>query len=317
MCRFNQHVVAGVLRDGQGRVLLAQRPSGKALAGMWEFPGGKVEAGEDPRAALVRELHEELGVHAAIGRRRIAVPGPDIELDVYDVECFSGPLRGREGQALAWVDPLKTEPQWLPPLDRPVLASIRLPDRYLITPTPASGKESDFLDSIKAALAAGIRLIQLRAPGWSRDSLAPLARRVYGLCREHGARLLLNADFELAAVLGLDGVHLPYRIASGLNERPVPASMLLGVSCHSPAELSQAANIGADFATLSPIRVTSSHPSAPALGWDQAQAWVTAARLPVYALGGMSEGDLEMAFDRGFQGIAAIRSLWTALPPQG
>ena len=70
MCRFNQHVVAGVLRDGQGRVLLAQRPSGKALAGMWEFPGGKVEAGEDPRAALVRELHEELGVHAAIGRRR-------------------------------------------------------------------------------------------------------------------------------------------------------------------------------------------------------------------------------------------------------
>lgn len=304
------HVVAGVLRDTRGRVLLTQRPHGKQHAGLWEFPGGKLEAGESARTALQRELHEELGIVAVIGRRRIDVADAHVRLDAYEVDHFSGLMRGRESQALAWVDPWKIESQWLPPLDLPIVASIRLPDRYLITPNPAPGEESDFLDSIAAALGAGIRLVQLRAPGWSRDTVTPLARRAHGLCRERGARLLLNADFELASVLGLDGVHLPYRIASNLNERPIPASMLLGVSCHSPMELAYAATMGADFATLSPVLPTTSHPRTTPLGWENAGEMLASANLPVYALGGLSVDDLAHSFDHGFQGIAAIRALW-------
>lgn len=74
------HVVAAVIHDDRGRVLLAQRPPGKPHAGYWEFPGGKVESGESPQAALARELHEELGIQARIGRRLIAVPHQDIVL---------------------------------------------------------------------------------------------------------------------------------------------------------------------------------------------------------------------------------------------
>lgn len=303
-------VVAAVLRDGRGRILLAQRPAGKELAGAWEFPGGKLEPGESPPEALVRELREELGIEARFGRRRICVPGERVVLDVYDVESFSGIPQGHEGQALAWLDPACVNPDWLPEVDRPVLASLKLPDRYLITPSPVPGEETSFLAALGIALHQGVKLVQLRAPGWDRLALADLARQAHALCRHAGAQLLLNADYPLAAVLGLEGVHLPGRIAASLRQRPLPVDRLVGVSCHDLAELSHAVAIGADFATLSPIRETTSHPQATPLGWKRAAEMTATACLPVYALGGLEAEELPTAFDHGFQGIAAVRSIW-------
>src|SRR4249919_1966117 len=99
------HVVAGVIRDALGRVLLARRTEGRDLAGLWEFPGGKVEPGESPEAALVRELREELGIEAVAGDALIRVPQhyPDkrLVLDVRHVH-FTGTPKGLDGQALAW-----------------------------------------------------------------------------------------------------------------------------------------------------------------------------------------------------------------------
>ena len=97
--------VAG--RDGR----IAQRPVGKPMAGLWEFPGGKVEPGESPEAALTRELHEELGIQARVGRRRIAVPSGPILLDVYEIDDFDGSLEAREDQQLAWIAPDRIDPQ--------------------------------------------------------------------------------------------------------------------------------------------------------------------------------------------------------------
>ena len=102
-------VVAGALFDVDGRVLIAQRPAGKALAGRWEFPGGKLEPGEDPRAGLERELREELGVEVQDAHRllryRHDYPGRTVDLDFWNVTGWSGTPHGREGQALKWVRP--------------------------------------------------------------------------------------------------------------------------------------------------------------------------------------------------------------------
>lgn len=118
------HVVAAVIRDPRGRILLARRTEGRDLAGLWEFPGGKVEPGEAPEGALVRELREELGIEATVMAPLICVPmdypGKRLLLDVREVD-FSGQPRGLEGQALAWVPLHKLRDYPMPPADVPVV----------------------------------------------------------------------------------------------------------------------------------------------------------------------------------------------------
>ena len=120
------HVVAAILRDPLGRVLLAQRTDAEH-AGLWEFPGGKVEPGEAPEAALVRELREELGIDAVVGNAIIRVhmqqPEKHLLLDVREVS-FVGAPQGMEGQALAWVAPDTLRDYPMPPADLPVVDTL-------------------------------------------------------------------------------------------------------------------------------------------------------------------------------------------------
>ncbi|KGM53848.1 hypothetical protein N800_03600 [Lysobacter daejeonensis GH1-9] len=150
-------VVAGVIRDARGRILLARRTEGRDLAGLWEFPGGKREPGESPEGALVRELREELGIEAEVGDHLITVPQqyPDkrLTLDVREVRTFSGTARGREGQALVWVPPHKLPAYQMPPADVPVVAALGQPDRYLVTPEPTA--MATVGQSVASASAAG------------------------------------------------------------------------------------------------------------------------------------------------------------------
>jgi 8-oxo-dGTP diphosphatase len=122
------HVVAGILRDSQGRVLIAQRPAGKPLAGRWEFPGGKVHEGESALAALARELTEELGVtlHAARQLMRYDVTYPErvISLDVWVVSGWSGEPQGLDGQALEWVPPAELSRHDILEADAPIVNSL-------------------------------------------------------------------------------------------------------------------------------------------------------------------------------------------------
>ena len=308
------HVVAGVLRDAQGRVLLAQRPVGKHLAGTWEFPGGKIEDGEAPVDALARELREELGVSIDSARPLIGVPHHDPEqpvlLEAWQVSAWSGVPQALEGQRLAWVALDAIDQVEMPPADRPIVTALRLPNRYLITPALQPADADALMQGIERACRKGIQLIQLRLPDWPLDRLAQIARSARNLCQGYGTQLLLNRDWKLAAILGLDGVHLPASLAATLLQRPLPANRWVGVSCHDASELAHAVRIGADFATLSPIYETPDHPDASPLGWDRFAELAAGAPLPVFALGGLEGDDLDSAQVSGAQGVAAIRGFW-------
>ncbi len=118
-------VVAGILRDAEGRVLIAQRPPGKLLAGHWEFPGGKVAAGETDAAALARELGEELGIAVRGSHELLSLvhdyPERRVQLHVHAVDGFDGEPRGLEGQALKWVAPAGLGAEDLLPADGPIV----------------------------------------------------------------------------------------------------------------------------------------------------------------------------------------------------
>lgn len=123
-------VVAAALFDGAGRILLAQRPKGKSMAGLWEFPGGKVEEGETPEAALCRELQEELQVSARpadVEPLTFASFGYEdfhLLMPLYRVTRWTGEPKGLEGQALAWVSPQALGDYPAPPADIPLFEEL-------------------------------------------------------------------------------------------------------------------------------------------------------------------------------------------------
>jgi 8-oxo-dGTP diphosphatase len=307
------HVVAGILHDRQGRILLTQRPPGKHLAGLWEFPGGKCEPGESPQDALRRELHEEIGIDVSAMRRIISFPWnyaeKSIFLDVYDIADFSGIPHGRERQEIRWEHPDDLPNIPMPPADVPIIAALRLPDRYAITPEP-SGSNSDFLATLENVLRTGVKLVQLRSKHMPSEALATLSAQALAITRRHDARLMLNGYVELVKRLRFDGAHLSASELMRCTQRPLDRSFLIGTSCHNAAELDHAVRIGADFAVLGPVKLTTSHPNAKPLGWSNFSELCKDMPLPIYALGGMTSVDLPKALDMRAQGIAGISAFW-------
>jgi len=124
-------VVAAALIDADGRVLLAQRPEGKSMAGLWEFPGGKVDAGETPEAALIRELREELSIdtrESCLAPFTFASHAYDdfhLVMPLYLCRRWWGDVRPREGQAVKWVRPMRLADYPMPPADVPLVAMLR------------------------------------------------------------------------------------------------------------------------------------------------------------------------------------------------
>jgi 8-oxo-dGTP diphosphatase len=120
-------VVACALVDADGRVLIAQRPEGKQLAGLWEFPGGKLDPGERPEPALIRELKEELGIAvkeaclAPLSFASYAYPEFHLLMPLYICRRWDGAATSREGQALKWVRPGKLRDHPMPPADEPLI----------------------------------------------------------------------------------------------------------------------------------------------------------------------------------------------------
>ena len=305
-------VVAAVLTQPDSRVLLAQRPPGKVYAGYWEFPGGKVEPGEALEAALARELHEELGIVVSHSCRWITrvfeYPHATVRLNFFRVFEWQGVPHPHEGQVFSWQQPDAVEVTPLLPANFPILKALSLPPLLGISHAESLGVDT-FLARLDVALANGLRLIQLRDKSLAEDVRLELARATVRRAHSHGARVLVNGSPELALAAGADGVHLDSAAAARLSARP--DCNWVGVSCHDAAELAHAAAIEADFALLSPVLPTLTHPGADTLGWERFSTLAAASPIPVYGLGGLGRDDVALAQSHGAHGVALLRGAWT------
>jgi 8-oxo-dGTP diphosphatase len=302
-------VAAAVILRPDGAVLLAQRPSGKAYAGYWEFPGGKLEPGETPAHALSRELREELGIVVRTASpwlvQEFVYPHAHVELNFFRVYAFDGEPASHDGQAFAWQDPHAITVAPLLPANTRVLAALTLPTVYAITCASDTGTDA-FVARAKRAVAAGIRLVQIREPEASlRDALA--TRLVPQLSRVHGT-VLVNGSADDARRLGCAGVHWTAQTLLAAKVRP--RDLVVGASCHTRAEIAHAGALDVDFAVMGPVLATPTHPDARPLGWTGFAAAIEGTRVPVFALGGMQASDLETAIAHGAHGIAMRRYAW-------
>jgi 8-oxo-dGTP diphosphatase len=314
-------VAAAVLQRPDGSFLLAQRPAGKIWAGYWEFPGGKVEPGETARHALLRELREELGIEVETAHpwitRVFTYPHATVRLNFFRVTQWRGEPHPHEGQTFSWqqalpaasakdVSSLVTVAPVLP-ANAPVLRALSLPAWYAISNAAELGAE-EFLRLLQSALRNGLRLVQVREKKLSHNALGDLLQRVLVLSRAHGARVLLNGDIELARRLGADGVHLNGEQLRTCGERP--DMEWCAASCHDAEELRRAEQLGCDFAVLGPVLPTLSHPGAAHLGWEAFARCAAGSSIPVYALGGLRQEDIHLAWRHGAHGVALLRQAW-------
>lgn len=304
-------VAAAVILRKDGSFLLGQRAADTFYPGYWEFPGGKIEPGETPREALVRELCEELEIEVREASpwivREHVYEHAHVRLHFFRVTQWTGEVRDHVHAALAWqcADALTVSPML--PANAPVLAALRLPPFYGITHAWQIGVPAQ-LAALDAALGHGLKLVQLREGLLSDMQRESFAAAAVARCQRHGCRVLINGDAQLARAAGADGLHLPARQLLTLQRRP--AFPLVGASCHDRHELEYAARIGCDFAVLGPVMPTASHPGQAGIGWQGFAELVSGLPLPVYAIGGLAETDIAAAQAAGAQGIAAIRAAW-------
>jgi 8-oxo-dGTP diphosphatase len=304
-------VAAAVLLREDGSFLLAQRPSDKVWAGYWEFPGGKIEPGETPHHALLRELHEELGIAVETAypwvTRVFAYPHATVRLNFFRVTAWNGDMHPHEGQQFSWQHLPEITVSPVLPANDPILRALSLPTLYAISNVRELGEE-EFMLRLDAALKKGLRLVQLREKNLARDALRDLALKMLPLLRQHNARLLINTDIELAKKIGADGVQLTAVQLAELRERPDVD--WCAASCHNAEELRRAEELGCDFALLSPVLPTRSHPGAPHLGWEDFAAIAAGSSIPIFALGGLAHADMQTAWQYGAHGIALLRQAW-------
>ncbi|WP_376689812.1 Nudix family hydrolase [Wenzhouxiangella sp. EGI_FJ10409] len=302
-------VVAGVIRDDRGRILLAQRPAGKHLAGTWEFPGGKREGDESDARTLARELAEELDIEVVSSRPWLSLthhyPELAVRLKLYEVDEWRGQPSGLEGQSLDWVSVAQMNAMPMPAADRPIVRAFGIDDRYAISPEPRdSGDIEGILAWAREGLDRGLRLFQLRAGSVDAASLASMARAFGEAVAAAGGRWLLNGPPALAIEAAADGVHLDAPGLRSLDARPLGDEKLVMACCRNESDLARAGALGLDFVTLSPVLGTEGVEHAEPLGWAGFERLSRRSPLPVYARGGVGPGDLSGARERGGFGVA-------------
>ena len=298
--------------------LLAQRPTGKAYAGYWEFPGGKVEAGESFDQALVRELQEELGITVTAMTpwvtRHFVYPHARVEIRFFRVSDWEGRLQPLEHTDTAWIEadrmrgvlelegmqpPFPVQP--VLPANTPILRALALPTTYAITNASEHGEDGELL-RLKAQQPS---LVQVREHALPEAMRGAFCRAAVSVVHGYGGQVLVNGTVAEAKACGADGVHLTAARLMACDARP--EGLIVMASCHNAAELQKASALGLDAVVLGPVAATASHPGQIPMGWASFTTLIEGAPMPVYALGGMALSDLAKAQSAGAQGVAMMR----------
>lgn len=312
------HVAVGVIVNADGKILIAKRPLSAHQGGLWEFPGGKVDAEETVENALRRELYEELAIHVGSSSPLIQIrhhyPDKSVLLDVYKITQFSGEPVGNEGQPVQWVAADNLKYFEFPAANQPIISAINLPQKYLITGSYSN--HADFVSRLTLALSHHIRLVQLRIENFSMLLHGEYIESAINLIARENAQLVLNCSVdEFHNVKEMYpgkniGLHLNRHQARLLNNRPVDKQILFGVSCHDADEILHAQKIGSDYLSLSPVLPTLSHVDVQPMGWQRFASLAELANIPVYALGGVNDEHIAIAQSNGAQGVAGISAWW-------
>ena len=301
-----------VRRDNQ--VLVGWREQNLHQGGCWEFPGGKVQAGETSQQAVVRELKEELGL--VINEADI---NPLIEFEwyyekqryffsVYTINNWRGEPSDHFYHCLRWQTASELKASDFPPANSVIIKALSLPNRYLITP---AGLDTTTIEQgLGKAFQSDISLAVFRATEQDSQTYINNARLLLSRNPIFNNKLLIHNQPEQVDDLDATGVQLSAKYARKYQTRPLSTEKLLAISCHNQTELEHACRLGADFVLLGPVKVTPSHPDSPVLGWDNFRTLVKNLPLPVYAVGGLNCNDLPACCKHGAQGVAAIRGLW-------
>ncbi len=311
------HVALAVIVNQHNEVLISLRDKDVHQGGLWEFPGGKLESGESVFDALKREIKEELNItiHKAVPLKKIQHKYSDITvlLDTWRVDLFEGEPVGSEGQKIKWLAVSELNESEFPEANRCIVMTLKLSQKYMIT--GAFNDPGDFASKLESSLKNGISLIQLRCKNISVDDYKKLAEISMVLCHQYNAVLLLNTSLGLFLDISNHaecpvGLHLNSQMLHAIESRPVNSEFLLSVSCHTDEEIEKAKQLDADIVLLSPVKETKSHPGVNGIGWKKFKDIAANINVPVYALGGMSEADLDDALSSGAKGVAAISSFW-------
>ena len=311
------HVAVAVIQDSHGQYFIAKRPLESHQGGLWEFPGGKVENNETVLDALKRELYEEVGITLIHADPLIKIhhnyTDKSVLLDVWKVDDFSGTAFGKEGQETCWINKDELSSYDFPVANLPIIKSLQLPDQYMITGEFAD--EVELLSRVNAGLKKGIKLIQFRSHHISEENYFHYAKKIYALCKKENAVLLLNTSIENynnhKAHEFSHGLHLTSKEFEFFSSGLLDDDLLISTSVHDQRELLSAESENIDFVVLSPVNRTLSHPNSPPLGWVSFKELTNKSNIPVYALGGMTEENMEVSKVNGAQGIAAIGAFWS------
>ncbi len=313
------HVAVAVIQNNSGEYLIAKRPQETHQGGLWEFPGGKVENNESVLDALKREVLEEVGLTFKETEPIIQIhhnyADKAVFLDVFRVKGITGDAFGKEGQNVCWISEGEFSLYQFPAANLPIIKALQLPDKYMITGEFTD--ETDLLTRIDAALTSGIRLIQFRAHHLSESMYFDFAKKIHRVCESYHAKLILNTSLSKyrknQAHTYSHGLHFTSKEIKQYNPDEFKPEGLISTSIHNKKEAMVAGEKSVDFAVLSPVNITISHPESIPLGWDKFEQLTKEAFIPVYALGGMNITDLSIAKKNGAQGIAAIAAFWNKI----
>jgi len=309
--RETVEVAAGVLRDAEGRVLVSRRPAGLHLAGLWEFPGGKIEPGEAPADALARELAEELDVRIGPSRPLVSVrheyPDQIVRLHLFEIHSFEGTPRGVEGQPLRWVPVDELASLEMPAADRPLIRLLDLDGHFSISPSPSTfDSPAAFVDGWRQCLEAGFRLLGLHAARGERVAVG-LVDAIDRMTREYGARWVASGDLAQCYGWPAHGLQLDTAELMHLDRRPWPHDRLVIASCHDLEETRIAESLDVDLVTLTPAAEGADRGFVPPLNWDAFERVVRFCPLPVFARGDLRPEDWARVRGAGGFGVAGVR----------